>query len=498
MWGIVLKPSVKPRRAGIRWKLFGFFALFVAVVVALLWVFQILLLDDFYEAIKRRELTSTADALAEAIAEGQDSAALDELLAYHAVHHDLCGDIYRIDGNLARPVSRADVITGCVLHNITDRERNQLYEAAVQAGGSYLEAVSFEEFYRSPGHGTAAAPAADAVAGTIYVQLAEAADGTRYILMLNAALAPVSATVDTLRVQLIVLSGILLTFALLLALVISRAVTRPITRIGDAAKRFAAGQYDTAFVGGGYREVDDLADTLNYASAEVSRSDRLQKELIANISHHLRTPLTMIRGYAEVMRDIPGENTPENVQVIIDESSRLSELVGDLLDLSRIEAGTRAPSPERFNLTHTVQEVMGRYTKLTEKDGYTITFTAERDVWVTADRTMLLQVVYNLINNAINYSGEAKTVRVVQETRDGAVRIAVTDSGTGIDPDQLPLIWDRYYKVDRVHRRAMVGTGLGLSIVKHILDAHGAAYGVDSAPGVGSTFWFALRETAEL
>ncbi|MBQ8397058.1 MAG: HAMP domain-containing protein [Clostridia bacterium] len=478
-----------------KWKLFGFFALFVAVVVALIWIFQILLLDDFYESIKRRELTSTADALAEAVADPARVGQLDELLAYYAVHYDLCADIYRVEGTRARVVASADVITGCVLHNITDRERSQLYEAAVQAGGSYMEAVSFDSFNRYVGEGYKVAEPSGNIAGTIYVQLAEAADGTAYIIMLNAALAPVSATVDTLRVQLIVLSAILLTFALLLAFVISRAITRPITRIGDAAKRFAAGQYDTDFVGGGYREVDDLADTLNYASAEVSKSDRLQKELIANISHDLRTPLTMIRGYAEVMRDIPGENTPENVQVIIDESNRLTELVGDLLDLSRIEAGTRAPKPECFNLTQTVHDVMGRYTKLTEKDGYTITFAAERDVYVTADRTMLLQVVYNLINNAINYSGEARTVRVVQETQAGRVRIAVTDNGAGIAPDQLPLIWDRYYKVDRVHRRAMVGTGLGLSIVKHILDAHGAAYGVDSTLGVGSTFWFALDET---
>lgn len=485
-WGIALKPISK-RRAGITVKLFGFFALFVAVVIALLWLFQIYLLDDFYESIKRRELISTADALCETIADPATLDAVNERLAYFAVRHDLCGDVYRVDGNRARLVTRADTINGCVLHNITERERTGLYAEALKSEGSYLESI----IPPAGEHAGVGAPA-----GTIYVRITSASDGTPYILMLNAALAPVSATVDTLRVQLIVLSGILLTFALLLAFIISRAITRPITRIGESAKRFAAGEYDIHFTGGGYREVDDLADTLNYASAEVSRSDRLQKELIANISHDLRTPLTMIRGYAEVMRDIPGENTPENVQVIIDESTHLTDLVGDLLDLSRIEAGTRAPRPETFNLTETVREVMGRYTKLTEHDGYTVTFDASRDVFVTADRTMLLQVTYNLINNAINYSGEQKTVRVTQTCRDGAVRIAVTDSGEGIAADQLPLIWDRYYKVDRHHRRAMVGTGLGLSIVKHILDAHGAAYGVDSAPGQGSTFWFALRETA--
>lgn len=137
---------------------------------------------------------------------------------------------------------------------------------------------------------------------------------------------------------------------------------------------------------------------------------------------------------------------------------------------------------------------MHRYTKLTERDGYTIGFSADRHVFVTADRTMLLQVIYNLINNAINYTGEDRQVLVTQQATNGRVRIAVRDSGAGIPADQLPLIWDRYYKVDRVHRRAMIGTGLGLSIAKNILDAHHAVYGVESTQGVGSTFWFELDE----
>ena len=148
----------------------------------------------------------------------------------------------------------------------------------------------------------------------------------------------------------------------------------------------------------------------------------------------------------------------------------------------------------RFDLTGVVESVMSRYEKLTQKDGYRIEFFCDTQVNVEADRTMILQVVYNLINNAINYTGEDKLVlvtqRVIKET--GRVRISVTDSGAGIPPDQIPLIWDRYYKVDKVHRRAMVGTGLGLSIVKHILEQHNSTYGVESKVGGGSTFWFEL------
>jgi signal transduction histidine kinase len=218
----------------------------------------------------------------------------------------------------------------------------------------------------------------------------------------------------------------------------------------------------------------------------------MQKELLANVSHDLRTPLTMIRGYGEVMRDLPGENTPENVQLIIDEAERLSELVDDMLDLSRLQAGTRELKIELFDLTEVVRALMTRYDKLIEHEGYDMTFHADEHVLVQADRTMILQAVYNLINNAVNYAGADRRVEVTQRREGERVRISVRDFGKGIEEEHLPLIWDRYYKVDRVHTRATVGTGLGLSITKDILERHGADYGVRSTPGEGSEFWFEL------
>jgi signal transduction histidine kinase len=150
---------------------------------------------------------------------------------------------------------------------------------------------------------------------------------------------------------------------------------------------------------------------------------------------------------------------------------------------------------EVFNLTELVEATMLRYEKLTEKDGYRVEYASDASVDIRADRTMLLQVIYNLINNAINYTGDDKLVRVTQKlSEDGTrVRVSVTDSGVGIAPDQIPLIWDRYYKIDKVHRRAMIGTGLGLSIVKQILESHRTTYGVESKLGEGSTFWFEMR-----
>jgi signal transduction histidine kinase len=264
--------------------------------------------------------------------------------------------------------------------------------------------------------------------------------------------------------------------------------------MNEAAKGLAKGTYNADFGPHGYREVIELSDTLTSVANELSRNDRLQKELVANISHDLRTPLTMITGYSEVMRDIPGENTPENVQVIIDETQRLSELVNDLLDLSKLQAGARKPELRVIDLDELIRSTMHRYEKLTRHDGYKIEYVFTPDVRVLADKTMLLQVVYNLINNAINYTGDDKYVCVRQQlSEDGRrVRISVTDSGKGISDDKLEHIWDRYYKVGKVHKRATVGTGLGLSIVKNILEQHSADYGVESREGEGSTFWFEM------
>ena len=201
----------------------------------------------------------------------------------------------------------------------------------------------------------------------------------------------------------------------------------------------------------------------------------------------------MITGYAEMIRDLPGENTPENMQVIIDEATRLSSLVKDLIDISVIQNGTTKVTLKTYNLTDSILEIFKRYTKLIEQNEFKLDFVHDNDVYIYADEMKISQVIYNLVNNAINYIGEDKTVIVKQTVKDGTVRIEVTDHGMGIPKDKLEHIWNRYYRVDKEHKRAVIGTGLGLSIVKSVLDLHKAQYGVESELGKGSTFWFELK-----
>ncbi|MBQ8415576.1 MAG: HAMP domain-containing histidine kinase [Clostridia bacterium] len=486
----------------IRWKLAVYLAVFIALVLVVIWIFQVYLLNTFYEYTKEAELTSSAAELATHLNDKDLS-----LIAHrYAVDCTMSVGIYRLDETEAVPLANVDA-TGEKGMNFSNEMLTDLYKLAKDNGGTYLGrgrfvfGEGFEEdqvmpfFEAMPNHGRN--PYYPHSLRLMCVKLVENDHGN-YLILLNAGLQPLDSTVQTLQTQFVWITVILLLGAVIMVFLLYRHISSPLVSMNNAAKQLARGKYDVTFSGKGYSETRELADTLNYASHELSRLDRLQKELIANISHDLRTPLTMIKGYSEVVRDIPGENTPENMQVIIDETTRLSELVNDLLDLSRIQSGARKADKEFFDLTLALEETIKRCDTFVRHRGYVIETSLCDAASVYADRGMILQVLYNLINNAINYTGEDKRITVTQSvTPRGTVRISVRDTGEGIEADQIPLIWDRYYKVDKVHRRAMIGTGLGLSIVKEILELHGAAYGVNSTVGEGSEFWFELPVLAE-
>jgi len=484
----------KKRVVSVRWKLLFYMTVFVVVILIVTWVFQIFLLGDFYRSVKREEMKNTATLLAKH-AEMEDLATV----AYNtAVDYSLFITVYKRNGNQFEQIAGADATGNSIPNLLHPNQLERFYIKAKQNDGAFYSRLAFgnlevpeEDFFDFISFDN------DKKIPTknmrmIYVEVVNSSNGNEYLIFLDTSLQPLSSTVRTLNHQFLCIFGIILIAAIVMALILYRKISAPLVRMTDAAKALSKGKYDVDFAGDGYRETRELADTLNYASKELSRADHMQKELIANISHDLRTPLTLIKGYSEVMRDLPDENTPENMQVIIDEASRLSDLVNDLLDLSRMQAGARTMTVERFDLTASLREVLNRYETLLKHRGYQMDFLAETTVEVCADKGMILQVLYNLINNAINYSGEKCAITVKQQLFEKSVRISVTDTGAGISQEDLPLIWDRYYKVDKVHKRAMIGTGLGLSIVKEILEMHRANYGVESTLGKGSTFWFEL------
>lgn len=313
-------------------------------------------------------------------------------------------------------------------------------------------------------------------------------------LFIECTVEPVDSTVRIIREQLIFLTIIFAELAFIVATFITMRVSRPIVNITKTAKKFGAGDFDVDFNGKGYREIEELSTVLNDAKNEIRKVSDLRKDLIANISHDLRTPLTMVKAYAEMIRDLSGDDPvkrSEHVQIIIDEADRLSNLVNNLLELSKLESGNMELDLKEFSIVDKLNDCMTRYSLLIEQNGYDMKYEPDEDRTVTADPEKLDQVIYNFINNAINYTGEDKKIRIRQIDLEKAVRIEVEDNGKGISKELLPKVFDRYYRDAKV-KRDVVGTGLGLAICKEILKCHNFAFGVKSEEGKGSVFWFEI------
>jgi signal transduction histidine kinase len=478
------------KKLSIKWRLFIYLSIFTAVTLLLLWLLQVVLLDSIYKTIKIDRIKLSAESIGKNI----DDDDLQELIERISQDSDISVIVVDEAGKL---LHSSETIPGSFINRMTASQFYSLIENAQLNGGAYMESTGrkvIRDEWNNNGFSKLVNPQSRGmIESIVYTKLVTKNNGIQVAIVLNAIISPVNATVQTIRIQLIFVTIIMLIFALVLALIISKKISKPIIRINTSSKELAKGNYQVHFDTIGYREIAELGETLNYATIELSKTENLRRELIANISHDLRTPLTMITGYAEIMRDLPGENIPENLQIIIDEAKRLETLVDDMLDISKLRAGVKELNIEEYNFTESIRNILKRYVKLIKQDGYTIKFIYDSDVLVKADELKISQVIYNLINNSITHTGKNKSVIVRQSINNGKVRLEVIDTGEGIPEDKFKDIWDRYYKVDIEHKRAKVGTGLGLSIVKTILEMHHATYGVKSDMGQGSIFWFELN-----
>lgn len=474
----------------IRRRVFAYLAAFVAFVLALLWLMQIVWLDDFYRWDKTRQITQAADAVESNIGNEQLSALMDRL----AQQNDVC--ILLLDSSKHVFLS-SDDIHYCLIHRMSSRDLSFWCSMIPENGDTLTELFNIAPFggdqYNSHQfRGNVPKMEDDKKQSLLCARRVTLPDGTGGYLLLNSIITPLDSTVATLRTQLMLITIIVLLGATLLAMLISRKVTRSIVETSEAAHSLSRGQYEIPPHGCEYREMAELNGTLVYAAKELSQVENLQHELIANISHDLRTPLTMIGGYVEMMRDIPGEATPENMQVIIDETQRLTSLVNELLDFSRLQTGALAFNPAPYPFTASVQAITDRVSRMVQQNGYQVVFHPQAQVKAIADEQRIAQVVYNLVGNALTYTGENKTVEIHQEVIGKMVRLTIHDSGKGIAPEELPLIWNRYYRTQETHKRAIIGSGLGLSIVRSILEKHNVPFGVESKEGEGTSFWFEL------
>ncbi len=470
------KPEAKGKRhISLRARLCLAFIVFTLIVSAMLWFFEVILLEVFYYTSKIKQTQQIAVSLTENY--GMEN--FEEYLTGIAVSNQVCVEILDKYG---RPVHERDVMSrNCLLHG----PQNYLQVLQMKLESSSDGRVAMNLYDENIGLETL----------VLGYTLKNGEEVVGY-LFLNTLLEPVGSAIGILKELLFLVTVLLLIIGILIAFYLSDWLAIPIVKLTRSAHHLAHGDLNTKFEGGSYREVDELARALTCAEEQISRVDSMQRDLIANVSHDLRTPLTMLKAYAEMIRDLSGDNPVKrnaHLQVIIEETDRLTMLVNDILDLSKFENGSIKPEMQTFDITSRMNDIIARYKGVSEKMGYQIHFTPDEPVQVTCDPGQIERVICNLINNAINYTGEDKNVYVRQLNTQQGVRIEVRDTGNGIEEDKIQRIFDKYYRSEN-HKREIVGTGLGLSIVKAILKNHEFHYGVSSTLGEGSVFWFLIRK----
>ncbi len=317
------------------------------------------------------------------------------------------------------------------------------------------------------------------------------------VLLLSVASEPADETVHLLRFQLYLVTFCIFALALFLCVYFSRKISKPISLINSSAKGIRRGEYTLTSNNRTLSEIRELDTTLQNATTDVAKTEHFRRELLGNVSHDLRTPLTLVRGYAELIHDFPNDQSnTEYAELIINESDRLTRLVNDMLEFSKLQDTVIPLNIETFDLCDCVSDVMSRYTHIKDLNT-TIGFHKNNErIIVSADRDRISQVLYNLINNAIDYTNNGH-IDIIAEKENKVASVSIVDYGDGIREEDLPRIWDRYYKVDTVHKRSQISSGIGLSIVRSILEQHSVKFGVRSTKGQGSTFWFELPASEE-
>lgn len=468
---------------------FSILGVSMAVILAI-WLFQVVFLERFYLAGKKQEILQDTQIMASTINDSmkEDFPEYSETVAYLNAIRKLDDIAYekryyiQLVNNSGLQIASIGAQGKNSILQYNFKVREQIIQNLFASGEEYflqenVFSVYGERFY----------------IGATYQEN----NFGSYILLIEHNLASVTEAVETIKHQLVFISVFLFLLASLAAFLLARSLTSPILKISEAAREIAKGNLGIKVSVKSKDELGRLSNDFNVMSKEIAKASTLQRELVANVSHDIRTPLTMIKGYAETIKDLTGdhkEKRNQQLDIIIEESNRLNTLVNDILDLSRLQAGQLPIEKKEFDLAAKLRDIIKRYDLLTSNEGFVFSLTAPDSVTVYADEVKIEQVIYNIINNATNHTGADKQVRVILEDKPDKAIVKIEDTGAGIKPEDLPLIWDRYYKPYKKNDRKGMGTGLGLSIVKAILTEHHFEYGVDSVLGQGSTFWFEVKK----
>ena len=439
------------------WKYLSIFSIFI---LSFLWLFQVLFLNKFYEFSKIKQLDNTINL----IKESYNNNSLYSNVDNYAEDNGICIQIFT-DKKIIYDSQSFN--KGCMPKNVDYRD-------------VFIKSSLDKETYKliNPRFNNEVLLKAIKLNSNTYA-------------FLSSSLQPLDGAVEIIKKELVIVSIMVLLFSFLIGYFISKKLSKPIEKINKTAKIMAQGDYENAyfFIDENILELNELVATLNQTNDELTKIDELQKEILANVSHDLKTPLTMIKAYAEMVRDLTYKDDikrEDNLNVIIEETDRLNLLVNDIIELTKINNDLQNLNITEFDLVELINSIINRFGIMDAN----FVFKNKSPIIVKADKIRIEQVIYNLIINAINYTGKDKKVIINLKENDKYVHVEIKDTGKGIDEEDLKLIWKRYYKVDKKYRREKKGSGIGLSIVENILKKHKFNYGVNSIKNKGTTFYF--------
>ena len=450
-------------------KIWFYLTIFSVSILSILWFFQVIFLNAYYTWVKINDISSIASK----VKEGYQSNNYEELMDILAYNQDVCIDIVRSDNEeyYSSGLNRKCIST-VEAKNLYNKYVKEFMNNHMITGSYKITDNRFENKVLVTG-----------------IKLED-----NYYAFISTTLEPLTSTTKILISQLIYVTILVLCLSFLIAYFVSKKISGPMIEINKKAKRMSKGDYQFSFkTDSNISEIVELTTTLDEAKDELEKTDDLRRELLANVSHDLKTPLTMIKAYAEMVRNITykdKEKRESNLNTIIEETDRLTLLVNDILDLSKLGSVVEIKC-EDFDLNQMIRTIMKRFECF---EDIKFVYENEKTLMVHADIKKMEQVIYNLVGNAINYVGKDKKVMIQIIENKSTYTVEVIDHGKGIKNEELDKIWDKYYKIDKTHQRNQVGTGIGLSIVKEILKNHNFNYGVKSELKKGTTFYFEIKK----
>lgn len=489
---------MKAKARSFRTKLWIYFLLFGTIIFSLLWILQTVFLQSFYNRMLIRNTESAAQEIirssgSQDIAEIIDRITLDNSLLVFITDPE--GTILYSSDSYKSSYRSSYYQDEAAADKKNENPYRQNDRMNWQIGNYRNLPDGYEAFLSGlaeSGNGVVRMETDSQYIYGAYLYLN--GNTEKSVLYVSTALGAVGAAVSIIRLQLLWVTALSLLVAFGLAWLAAKRFSGPVASLAEKAKKVDDDEYRNHFQKGFCIELDELSDCLDQTAERLRAAKTYQKELLANVSHDLRTPLTMIKGYAELVRDFSWEDEAqrnEDIGVIIREADRLTALVNEILEYSSLQSPEQAPEFEPVDLGELVCKVSERFETLFAGEGGRIECQIAEEAWICGNRELLERAVCNLLDNAVRHAGAAMKIRV-SVTKGDRIRLEIRDYGAGIAEDELPYIWEKYYTSRQRGHKGV--SGLGLAIVKEIAVMHDAGYGVQSEVGKGSTFWMEFKK----